>query len=180
MNTVNIGVFGSAFDPPTLGHLDVITQAAPCFDKILLVPSAAHSFAKKMQPFCHRLAMLELFLSAVTDAGTLEICTLEQQLLNDKPDTPVYTYTLMAALEAHYGDRARLTFIRGPDNALPAVWQRFYRADDIVRRWSLFTARERMRVRSSLIRQALARGECPEGLLPTVRDYICSHNLYCP
>ena len=40
------GVFGSAFNPPTRGHYDVLTQAAPHFDRRLLVPSVAHAFRK--------------------------------------------------------------------------------------------------------------------------------------
>ncbi|WP_263081382.1 adenylyltransferase/cytidyltransferase family protein [Endozoicomonas sp. Mp262] len=189
MSKVKIGVFGSAFDPPTRGHLDVISQAAPYFDKILLVPSASHAFAKTMQLFSHRLAMLDCFVTeAAIDSCDMEVCDLEYQLLAETPDSAVYTYDLMDALETYYGKTVELSFIRGPDNAVPEVWNRFYRAGDIEKRWKLFTAKERVQARSSQVRQAIAGGllesRCENGcvlnslLLPTVQDYIQGKGLY--
>ena len=77
MNKPRIGVFGSAFDPPTLGHQDVLQQAAGHFDRILLVPSASHAFNKKSQPFVTRLALLEVFVNSASIDIELEISDLE-------------------------------------------------------------------------------------------------------
>ncbi|MDF4536048.1 nicotinate-nicotinamide nucleotide adenylyltransferase, partial [Vibrio parahaemolyticus] len=42
-----IAVFGSAFNPPTLGHKSIIDSLGH-FDLILLVPSIAHAWGKTM------------------------------------------------------------------------------------------------------------------------------------
>ena len=187
MNPTKIGIFGSAFNPPTLGHQDVLCQAATHFDRILLVPSASHAFSKKLLPFAERVAMLHCFLrEALVPDCELELCTLEETLLKNNPDTPVYTFDLMEALEQQYGETVELGFIRGPDNADPATWNRFYKAEEIEQRWNLFTAQERRSIRSSLVRELTAsatsddnRKKVLDGLLhPSVRDYILINKLY--
>ena len=184
MSQVRLGVFGSAFDPPTLGHLDVLQQAASCHHRILLVPSVFHAFDKKPLPFELRLQMLQCFIDDAQIACPLEICTLESELLAQNPGRPVYTYDLMAALARQYQDEADIAFIRGPDNARPEVWQRFYRWQDLEARWPIFTAQERVNVRSSDVRRILAAAEPADNdlqqglLLPSVKTFILTHNLY--
>lgn len=182
MSQVRLGVFGSAFDPPTLGHLDVLQQAAGCHQRILLVPSVFHAFDKKPLPFERRLQMLQCFINDAKIACPLEICTLENELLARNPGRPVYTYDLMTALAKQY--QGEISFIRGPDNARPEVWQRFYRWQDIEARWPIFTAQQRVDVRSSDVRRILgttgqADNDLQEGLLlPSVRTFILTHDLY--
>lgn len=187
MNPIKIGVFGSAFNPPTLGHLDVLYQASEAFDLILLVPSASHAFAKRLQPFNDRVAMLRCFLTEVQSANCrFEICELEAELFKQSPDMPVYTFDLLEALEQQYKGQGQLSFIRGPDNVDPSIWQRFYKAEEIEQRWDLFNAQERLNVRSSYARELIAstksddnRNKALSGLLlPSVRDYIIANNLY--
>ena len=182
---MNIGVFGSAFDPPTKGHLDVLRQAATLFDTILLVPSAAHPFCKRSLSFDLRLQLLNAF---VEDAGrlgpALEISPIEAELLCASVDRPVYTYDVLTALSDSY-PQAKLTFIRGPDNAQESVWQRFYRYRDIERQWSIFTAEENCLVRSSHLRALLGTVNTIAGaaqisrlLTPAVHNLIVTLSLY--
>lgn len=191
MDYPKIGVFGSAFNPPTLGHLDVLKQASSEFDLILLVPSVSHAFTKKMLPFDVRIELLEIFAANVyIPECKLEVCKLEVDMLQQFPNKPVYTYDLLEALEEHYKGKAQLGFIRGPDNADPQTWQRFYKAEEIGQRWTLFTAEERVQVRSTLIRERIqtlsASGKEDDKLLealdsllmPCVRDYILANKLY--
>ncbi|GAA4650734.1 nicotinate-nicotinamide nucleotide adenylyltransferase [Kistimonas scapharcae] len=183
----DIGVFGSVFDPPTLGHLDVLEQAAGHFDHIILVPSAAHAFSKQPLPFEQRLALLRCFAKPIALPGcTLEVSEIENALLNQQPEKPVYTFDVLVALEVTHPD-ANLSFIRGPDNAAPETWQRFYRYAEIEARWALFTANERVTARSSQVRQLLqemapddSNGLHELDLLvtPEVRDQILVHGLY--
>ena len=180
-----IGIFGSAFDPPTLGHLDVLRQAAPNFDKILLVPSAAHAFSKKSQPFSVRAQLLEAFCQDVSGLSChIEVCLLEADLLNKNPEKPVYTYDLLTALSETYPDD-QIGFIRGPDNAAQETWQRFYRYLDIEQRWSIFTASENVPVRSSKLRDLLSNlnagvksTELAKFVTPSVQALIVEKNLY--
>ncbi len=189
MSLIRLGVFGSAFDPPTLGHLDVLQQAAASHDRILLVPSAWHAFAKKPQPFNLRLNMLHCFIDDAADLlCPLEICDLEATLLKQNPNQPVYTYDLMAALEAQYANQASLCFIRGPDNARPETWSRFYKAQEIEARWPIFTAAQRVDARSSTVRKILESLQPADDYLqpdlnmlsPSVKAFILRHNLYKP
>ncbi len=184
MSQTRLGVFGSAFDPPTLGHLDVLQQAAGHHDRILLVPSVLHAFDKRPQPFKLRLQMLQCFIDEARVDCPLEICDLENELLAQNPERPVYTYDLMTALARQYQNDIELSFIRGPDNARPEVWQRFYRWQDIEKRWPIFTARQRVNIRSSQVRRILETVELADNdiqrdmLLPSVNAFILIHHLY--
>ncbi len=186
MSRMKLGVFGSAFDPPTLGHLDVLRQAATCHDDILLVPSAFHAFDKNPQPFSLRLLMLQCFIDDADVGCPLEVCDLEATLLEQNPDKPVYTYDLMEALAGKYQGQAEISFIRGPDNARPETWKRFYKSKEIEERWPIFTAIERVAIRSSDVRRILesskvADDDLQQGLnmlLPSVQAFIMNHNLY--
>ncbi len=182
----DIGVFGSVFDPPTLGHLDVLEQAAGHFDHIILVPSAAHAFSKQPLPFEQRLKLLRCFAKPIELSGcTLEVSEIESELLNQHPDKPVYTFDVLAALETVHPED-NLSFIRGPDNATQETWQRFYRYEEIEARWPLFTAVERVTARSSQVRQLLQETAFDNNSLrdldalvtPEVRDWILAQALY--
>ncbi len=189
------GVFGSAFNPPTLGHLDVLRQAAEQFDRVLLVPSAAHAFSKQSLSLDIREQLLEAFCR---DAQALDlncevaVSMIERDLLEQNPEQPVYTWTLLDTLSLNEPD-TEFTFIRGPDNATPQTWSRFYRHADIEARWLLFTVKENSQARSSLVRETLETYAVPNMsreqkeklvqelmplLTPKVLTYILEHNLY--
>lgn len=185
MSHIRLGVFGSAFDPPTLGHLDVLQQAATCHDCILLAPSAFHAFDKNPLPFGLRLQMLQCFIDEANAGCPLEVCDLEAELLELNPGRPVYTYDLMEALTSKYQDKAMLSFIRGPDNARPETWSRFYKSTEIEEKWPIFTATERIAIRSSDVRSILESAKIADDLqqgldmlLPSVQAFITNNNLY--
>ncbi|WP_051786396.1 adenylyltransferase/cytidyltransferase family protein [Endozoicomonas numazuensis] len=186
MTAKKIGILGSAFNPPTLGHLDVLEQAQEEFDLILLVPSAAHAFSKQMLPFYHRVAMCQQLVKSVQlPHCQLEVSEIEKKMLSHNPEQPVYTFDLLELLEQQYPGYA-LGFIRGPDNADPETWRRFYRSQDIENRWQIFTATERQNIRSSQARELLVSGNSDDNnnegvaalLLPSVYEYILQHQLY--
>ncbi|WP_257264939.1 hypothetical protein [Endozoicomonas sp. ONNA2] len=185
MSLRNLGVFGSAFDPPTLGHLDVLQQAATCHDCILLVPSAFHAFGKNPLPFGLRLQMLQCFVEEADVGCPVEVCDLEAKLLEQNPGRPVYTYDLMAALTRKYRNKTTVSFIRGPDNARPETWSRFYKSQEIEKKWPIFTAIERVAIRSSEVRSILESAKIADDLqqglnmlLPSVQAFIINNNLY--
>lgn len=89
MTNKKIGILGSAFNPPTLGHLDVLEQARQQFDLILLVPSAAHAFSKPMLSFHHRVAMCQQLVHSVQlPQCQLEVSEIEQEMLQIIPESP--------------------------------------------------------------------------------------------
>ena len=184
-----IGIFGSAFDPPTLGHKDVIVQAARVCHEIILVPSACHAFMKTPLPFDHRMHLISAFINDIASINCrIYASDVEKNLLKSCPDKPVYTYNVMNCLEKLLLKKQpdmKLLFIRGPDNAAPATWCRFYRYKDIETRWSLFTAKERIFVRSSTVRKLLSNLpdkdiliRLEQYLTPSVCSEIIEHSHY--
>ncbi|WP_281646405.1 adenylyltransferase/cytidyltransferase family protein [Parendozoicomonas sp. Alg238-R29] len=158
------GVFGSAFNPPTRGHLDVLRQAASEFDTILLVPSAAHAFSKQSLPIEAREELLSAFCKDIKSISCeIEISLIEKDLYKQNPEHPVYTWTLLNSLSEQHPD-TQFSFIRGPDNASQEIWERFYRYQDIEQRWPIFTAQENIKARSTLVRQLIENS--PSNIFP--------------
>lgn len=164
MNKQKIAVFGSAFNPPHRGHEDVIAQALVVFDHVLVIPNYKHAFGKVMMPFELRLAMAQsLAVESPTPSRVTVLdveCDIAQRKTAAGDSTPIYTYDVLCELEARY-PQAQLHFVIGPDNADPIIWRQFYKADEITRRWQLWFAKERIAVRSTLIREGLVNGMLP-------------------
>jgi len=191
---LRIGVFGASFNPPTLGHQDVVYQALSSFDTILLVPSLAHPFHKSLLPIAQRLAMLELLVKSwpTVVQSQVVIFNIEEKLRNEKPhDALIYTYDVLTAITAFYAQQsiaAQITFIMGPDIAALPVWQTFYRYQDLEKTWPLFVAKEQMPIRSTTVKDTLlAHWGKPslEGALQSlvgeaIARYIMRNGLYLP
>ncbi|WP_144395356.1 adenylyltransferase/cytidyltransferase family protein [Pleionea sediminis] len=191
-----IAILGSAFNPPHLGHLDILNQIAWEFDEIWLVPSYCHAFGKVMAPFKDRMAMTRNLAQAF-DGFECDSPIKPQIIVSDiearigkMKDSPVYTYDLLDQVETEYhsrNKRCNLTFVIGPDNAEPKVWSRFHRSKEILERWSVRRVTERMSVRSSQIRELIADFNRPKRLLMArlksftplaIADYIGEKQLY--
>ncbi|MCV5855789.1 hypothetical protein OFN53_34760, partial [Escherichia coli] len=56
-----IAIFGSAFNPPSLGHKSVI-ESLSHFDLVLLEPSIAHAWGKNMLDYPTRCKMVDVFI----------------------------------------------------------------------------------------------------------------------
>ncbi|KJY84698.1 nicotinic acid mononucleotide adenylyltransferase [Vibrio galatheae] len=143
-----IAVFGSAFNPPSVGHQSVIESLAH-FDRVLLLPSIAHAWGKQMLEYSDRCQLVDLFIQDL-QANNVERSTIEENLL--RPEGSVTTFAVLEALEKLYPD-SELTFVIGPDNLLN--FSKFYKADEIVSRWSVLCCPEKVQVRSTNIRDAL-------------------------
>lgn len=192
-----VAVIGSAFNPPHLGHKDVIEQIYCDFDEILLVPSYRHAFGKKMVPFEHRLYMASMMGQCFHSEDYIRYSTtptiltsdIERQIGRSKPG-PVYTYDVLSALEGKYekaGVESDLTFIVGPDNACSETWSQFYKGSEILERWKLRSVSERVSVRSTQIRDLISEFPRPAFLFETrfkkyldgmVANYIFNNKLY--
>jgi len=197
MNTKKIGIIGSAFNPPHLGHKDIIEQVYRDFDEILLVPSYRHAFAKKMVPYKDRLYMASMLgqsfhaekFKAFKNTATIATSSIEREI-GIKSNKPVYTFDLLNELEQRYlaaNINPELTFIIGPDNAAHETWSKFYKGNEILQRWNLRSVSERIPVRSSTIRELIADYRRPEFLFETrlknyldnvIARYIFNHRLY--
>ena len=191
-----IGVFGAGFNPPTLGHFSVISQALPHFERILLVPSLSHPFQKSFIAIEHRLNMLNLFLTYwknTSDRKKIQVSLIEADIQKRQSSTdPIYTYDVLTALTESYANDPKrqpfeIQFIMGPDNAHPTVWQQFYRYQEIEKRWPLFIAQEMIPIHSTMVRDFLEKADrrdprCLQTLatwvgLP-IAEYILEQKLY--
>lgn len=167
-----IAVFGSAFNPPTLGHKSVIESLAH-FDKVLLVPSISHAWGKEMLGFSTRCQMVELFIKEL-DIRHVELSTIEQALV--QPQESVTTFAVLQALEQQYPD-ADFTFVIGPDNLLS--FHKFYKAEQILKRWGVMACPEKVKVRSTQIRERLKSSQSTSELTTSfVNEFIRSNKLY--
>ncbi|MGO2509058.1 MAG: nicotinate-nicotinamide nucleotide adenylyltransferase [Vibrio hibernica] len=168
-----IAVFGSAFNPPSLGHQSVISSLMH-FDQILLVPSIAHAWGKSMLEFNVRCQMVERFIADMAFTK-VELSRIESQLYQDSKDS-VTTFEVLCALQEMHQD-AELTFVLGPDNFLN--FSKFYKCDEIIQHWSVLACPEKLAVRSSDIRRNCSQNVNISHLTTvSVRQFIEQNQLY--
>lgn len=149
-----IAIFGSAFNPPHVGHADAIAQILDDYNQVFLVPSAAHALGKKMMAFHLRCHMLELLLEEFFPCEPkLTVDRIEEFLLSRNPGRPIYTFDLLNYYRETLPAQTEIHFVIGPDNALRENWEKFYRYREIERDFPLHVVAENIPVRSQKIRQ---------------------------
>jgi len=100
-------IFGGAFDPPHLGHVQMAAAAHKHFPghKILVLPSPVSPTPGKLEmaPFHHRLAMAHQAFLEPIESGWLEVSSIEEEL-----PSPNYTIATLIALGATPNNRYSL------------------------------------------------------------------------
>jgi len=124
-----IGVLGSAFNPPHLGHLALAQEALwqLGLSQVILVPTgeAPHKRIADEPGRELRLAMTRL---AASEDRRFAVSTLEVER-----EGPSYTYETLEALGAEHGD-TELVFLMGADAALGLEsWMRAERVVELAR-----------------------------------------------
>ncbi|ASI94720.1 MULTISPECIES: nicotinate-nicotinamide nucleotide adenylyltransferase [Vibrio] len=147
-----IAVFGSAFNPPSLGHKSVI-ESLSHFDVVLLEPSIAHAWGKDMLDYPTRCRLVDAFIKDMA-LSNVQRSDLEQTLY--QPEQSVTTFALLTKIQEIY-PTADITFVIGPDNFFK--FAKFYKAEEITKRWSVMACPEKLKVRSTDIRNAINQGE---------------------
>lgn len=169
-----IAVMGSAFNPPSLGHKDVIEQALQYCDQVWLVPAFRHAWGKSMAPYALRCQMVERFVADIADPR-VSLHAIEHEIADHKP---VYSFDLLEALQAQVSTDDQLYLVIGPDNA--AAFDKFHRADEIRQHWQLLVVKERISVRSTAIRAALSQHQSISNMTtPSVAEFLAAHSVYC-
>ncbi|AMG01966.1 nicotinate-nicotinamide nucleotide adenylyltransferase [Vibrio mimicus] len=167
-----IAVFGSAFNPPTLGHKSII-DSLDHFDLILLVPSISHAWGKTMLDYEQRNRLVDQFIQDI-DSCKVQRSDVEEALYT--PENSVTTYAVLTRLQALYPED-ELTFVIGPDNLLN--FAKFYKADEILQRWTVMACPERLPIRSTAIRDSLQNGQSITGMTTSgVELILYQHQLY--
>ena len=144
--TASIAVFGSAFNPPTLGHKSVLERLQH-FDRVLLLPSYSHAWGKEMIDFDARCELVEAFIDDL-QLPNLELSRLEQEMAVGNES--ITTYAVLTELQARMPE-AQLTFVVGPDNFLN--FAKFFKSAEILSRWQVLACPETVNVRSTQVRE---------------------------
>lgn len=79
MTSPIVGVFGGSFNPPHLAHVLALSVVHARFDveKILVIPTFQHPFAKALAPYEDRVKMCELAMSWLP---RVEVSRIEEEL----------------------------------------------------------------------------------------------------
>lgn len=170
---MRIAIMGSAFNPPTLGHVDVIAQALRHAEQVWLVPSFHHAWGKTMAAYLDRCAMSRRLARDIGDPR-VQLMAIEHLIASERP---VYSIDVMDWLQQRLPTDQQLLLVLGPDNA--SAFDKFHRAAELQARWPLLLADERRPIRSTQLRQRLEQGRSIEDLTtPAVAAYLKQHPLY--
>ncbi len=103
-----IGVFGGSFNPPHLSHVLALAVVLARFDveKLLVVPTFRHPFAKSLAPYEDRVKMCELAMGWLP---RVEVSRVEEELGGESR-----TVRTIEHLRTKYPDKP-LRFIMGAD-----------------------------------------------------------------
>jgi len=188
---VRLGIFGGSFDPPHLGHLLPLIDAAESLglDQVRFVPAASQPFKAGRASASpeHRFAMTERLVAGVPGFGASR-AEIERAGLS-------YTVDTLAALQGEQPG-TELTLLLGADAfALFRQWKDPDRILGMARIAVLTRGDEpvagriepgiellrtrRVDISSTELRARVADGRTIRGFVPAaVADYIAAHRLY--
>jgi nicotinate-nucleotide adenylyltransferase len=191
---MNRGLFGASFDPPHLGHAEVVEQLIKTkkLDQIFLIPTRQHPLGKRLSPASDRLAMVELMMKNLDlpTARRVQLSTYEL----DRAE-PSYSYDTLTAFRQHYPED-QLTWIIGSDNIDTFhLWYRYqdilkefpvavyprpgYSTSDLLPGMHKIANVPEVAISSTLVRERIEGGESINDLVtPAVAGYIQEHGLY--
>jgi nicotinate-nucleotide adenylyltransferase len=116
-----IGVFGGSFNPPHLAHVLALSVVLARFDveRLLVIPTFQHPFAKSLAPYDDRVKMCELAMGWLP---RVEVSRVEEELGGESR-----TLRTIEHLRTKYKDKP-LRFIMGADLMLESSkWYGFDR-----------------------------------------------------
>ena len=123
-----VTLFGGGFNPPHMAHLFTVTYllSRHDVDEVWLLPAYKHAFDKALQPFAERVMLLRKLFAK---HERVKICEIEaKQNLSGK------TFDTLERLSGLYPDN-QFSLSIGSDNL--AVADRWYRFDELIKRWRL-------------------------------------------
>jgi len=119
----HVAVFGGSFNPPHLGHIAAVRGLLknPGVSRVLVVPSFGTPLKNVTTPFEQRFEMARVAFETGSDAGTIEVSTLEKDL------GIRYTWELLTALDSRLaGQGTPCAFVIGTDQFTQLrSWNRF-------------------------------------------------------
>lgn len=183
-----IGIYGGAFNPPSLGHKQVAEMASDLFDEIWLVCTYNHALGKQTVSYDHRINMCNIM--------TKDMEKVETTILKDNG-----TYEFSKKLKEEFPEH-QFTFIIGQDCADNFnFWRNWYELQE-ENPFLIFTRKgypintnqskwymkghhtyikdvESLEISSTQIRELLSKNEDIDHLVSReIIDYIKENNLY--
>lgn len=180
-----VAIFGGSFNPPHVAHVLAATYVLECcdVDRILVIPTYQHPFAKALTPFEDRIEMCR---RAFADLARVEVSALEAELGGESKTVR----TLEHLHQQHPQWRMRLIVGSDVVHELDRWWSpervRALAPPLVLARLGVapppgFESAPQLlpEVSSTAIRAAIARGESQDSLLPRrVVEWIVSRGLY--
>ncbi len=181
MEVTRVGVFGGSFNPPHFGHV-----LAACWvmgtgrvDRLLVIPTLSHPFAKALAPYPHRRRMAELAFAGVEGVAVSD--------LEARMGGPSYTVDTLERLRRELPG-VELHLVIGTDlvSQIPS-WHEGHRIEELARllvvgRGGHAQGEEDIvmpAISSTEVRRRLAAGEPATSIVPKrVLDYVGAHGLY--
>lgn len=191
---MNIFLFGGAFDPPHLGHQQIVTSLIEqqLADQVWLVPTGQHQFDKSMLPAEHRLEMIERLEQNLPQDIRKQVKTEKFEIENSGPSRSYLTLQRLS----QRNPEDNFFWVIGSDNL--SQFHRWYQYQQLLTEFlvyvyprrgypmqPLYTGMvplvgvEQIAVSSRLVRNKLQRGENLEAVMaPSVLEYIQQQGLY--
>ncbi|WOF81879.1 adenylyltransferase/cytidyltransferase family protein (plasmid) [Pseudomonas sp. FeN3W] len=150
-------VYGGAFNPPHAGHVDVIKQLSNQGERILVVPSFRHAFAKEMAPYDLRLQWLKTICSDLAKQGIEAEADDCERAIGVSTNGPIYSLDMLKHVAEREGvEEGEIGFVIGEDN-LQHIG-RYHKANELLETFALVVAKEQIHLHSTDIRNALGQG----------------------
>lgn len=180
-----VGIFGGSFNPPHIAHVLAATYVLQCgdVDRLLVIPTFQHPFAKQLTAFEDRLEMCR---RAFSEVARVEVSALEAELGGESrtvrtlehlhAEHPAWRMRLIVGTDVVHELDRWWSPERVKELAPPLVLSRL----GVVPPAGFESAPQMLpEVSSSAIRSALARGEPQDAVLPRgVRALIRERGLY--
>lgn len=169
-----VGLFGLTANPVHMGHWSVVDRAAAGLDEVWINPVFIHPWGKDMVSYEHRKKMCELIFNNIPNARIVE---LDKEYYEKNQKVP-YSYDVLSYAKETLGVSCHL--IIGEDNEKPEVWNKFYKAKEIVEEFKLFVVKD-SGTHSTQIREMIKKQQwemvtnfCGKDVV----EYIIKNKLY--
>ena len=183
----DIAIIGGTFDPIHNGHLQVISEIAKIFQKVIVIPTG-NPWLKDHNPIAsgeQRVAMAQIAVNSLNLGERVQVSAIEV-----KRPGPSYAFDTVTELSKIYPD-SKFTLVLGSDAA--SNLSKWHRSDELQKLIQVLVVK-RPGVKSSnfaeieiaapdlsstQIRDKVANSaDISEFVIPTVASFIKEHRLY--
>lgn len=120
---MNIAIVGGTFDPPHIGHKNIILRSTEIFDKVLVIPNQTPAYKNaNIATDEERLKMCQIMCEKT---GNAEVLSLEV----DKNEFNYTYFTILELLESY--PSSKFTLVIGTDNFLN--FEKWYEFEKILK-----------------------------------------------